>query len=294
MSAGQNNDEKFYLKLVREMDLAMWVNLDLCFMEDESSHIGVKAKVAVSDRQAQFGRFGSRKLPRAARCLKGLQDLAPGRSRLGCPLAVWLASAVQMACREHRQKDRCLPLMLNSCALPSEFGRLMKHGPVRPRTGTTGYLSLLVSPSEEEEDGKIGLQEASLLLGSRLMILICPLLESIKAGDQNSRAWDFLTCVRGLKLAVLPYQALNSEASSHRIRRQKFQEGSWQSEKPVARNERSTRLAATWSKIPLEVQHACKQAARSIRDVMLGQGRRHFTFPRLAVQRLEETMLEPN
>ena len=120
------------------------------------------------------------------------------------------------------------------------------------------------------------------------------MLRTVKAGDQNSRVWDFtypevlqvfMASARDLELPVVPRQARHSGPSMHfacggRALVEVQMRGGWQNKKSVARY----RLAATWSKIPREVQCACEQAAKSIQDVMLGHGVRHDFLPLPGVQ----------
>ena len=70
-------------------DLAIAQYLNSLFWKGEQPHKGEKFRAAWLHRYPDFGRIGSRKLPRSWRALKGWRRLCPARSRLPMPLCVW-------------------------------------------------------------------------------------------------------------------------------------------------------------------------------------------------------------
>jgi len=66
------------------------------FLAGEQADQGEKLMASIMHAHPAFGRYGSRKLARSWRALKGWRKLTPARSRVALPLGFWCALAWAM------------------------------------------------------------------------------------------------------------------------------------------------------------------------------------------------------
>eukprot|EP00439_Symbiodinium_sp_Y106_P072996 s2660_g13.t1 len=248
-----------------EVDDALVKMFNHLFKEGEGSSTGDYILAALIDRFPQFGKLGSRKIPRSM----------AGSARL----------------------EKVVPISLAACLPPRDLVRhqledgallkLRKMGLVPPTKGVTGSWSVVTSLSETDDVSETGTKDDSVLVDSSWLWLqfAGPLFQALSRGRPMDRVWEFdysqylpvfHDCCSDLKLSLVPYQARHSGPSIDRSTNVRTQEevrkkGGWQSRQSVARYEKSGRLAATWQGLNQSVQLACRSAERYIEEIMLGR-----------------------
>lgn len=242
---------------------------------------------AVLHNYPDYGRNGSRNLPRVWRAIKGFRKLCPGKSRLAYPLAVWCAIATRMKQLGRLRMALFLVVAISSYARPSELLRLRVFSLVRPSHGVTSSWALLLSPEERPERSKTGDYDVSIALDSPwLTSWSGPLFKILKENHPEEELWDFdyseytkifrkVTKELGIE-QVTPYQTRHSGPSIDRARGYRTQSevqkrGQWKAVKSVMRYEKAARLAATFNALPNDLQLHCRLCEESLGEIMLGR-----------------------
>eukprot|EP00439_Symbiodinium_sp_Y106_P076622 s190_g15.t2 len=224
------------------------------FKEGEGSSYGDYTMAALMDKLPQFGAAG------------------------------WTKSASGMEMSPRLEK--ALPISLEACLSPQPppgldlppLMKLRKLGLVRPTRGITSFWSVVTSLAETSDISKTGSKDDSVLIDSQWLIFANPLFEELARGDKMEFVFKFdypsylkvfREACRDLRLEIVPYQTRHSGPSIDRAKNVRTQEevrkrGNWMSRK-------AGRLAATWQKLDVEVQLACRSAERYIEAIMLGQ-----------------------
>lgn len=205
-----------------QTDVALVLFFNRRFKEGEGSSTGDYTLAALMDHDPAFGRLGSRRIPRAWRCIRGWQKLCPTRSRLAFPLAVWAAISWRMVKRGHLQKAVFNLLQVSTYHRPGALMKLRKLGLVRPSAGITKHWAVITSLTETADVGKTGAKDESVLLDSTWTAFLHPILEELTKGGKMDVVWNFSyaeylsvfrSCCRELKIDAVPYQA------RHRVHR---------------------------------------------------------------------------
>ena len=239
---------------------------------------------ALMDHDPAFGRLGSRRIPRARRCIGGWRKLCPVRSRLAFPLAVWAAVSWRMVERGHLQKAIFNLIQLSTYHRPGALLKLRKMGLVRPTPGISEHWAVITSLTETSDVGKTGAKDESVFLDSKWIRFLHPLLEELKKGKKMDYVWNFnygeylsvfRSCCQDLKIDLVLYQARHSgpsmdRASNFRTQEEVRQRGGWVSRQSVARYEKAGRLAASWQKLESSVQITCRAAETNLEAIILG------------------------
>jgi hypothetical protein len=277
----------------RDIDSALVTFFNAKYAEGEGAHHGDYVLAAFMDRVPEFGKYGSRKIPRAWRNLKGWRKLCPSRSRLAYPLPVWCAISWQMVCMGHVQKAVFNLMQVSTYLRPGSLLKLKKMGLVKPTHGITGNWSVVTSLSETSDISKTGTKDDSILMDSPWLHFLGPLMSQLSKGKPLEPVWSFdyseylsvfHECCLKLKLSIVPYQARHSGPSIDRARSFRTQEevrkrGGWMSRSSVARYEKAGRLAATWQTLDHRVQLTCLSAERYLEEIMLGQDYPNIPLP---------------
>ena len=79
-----------------QVDQALVDYMNHQFLNGHQAFVGDRLIASWIHHRPQYGRAGSRRMPRALRALKGWRKLCPGRSRTPYPLAVWCGMAVTL------------------------------------------------------------------------------------------------------------------------------------------------------------------------------------------------------
>ncbi|OLQ04427.1 hypothetical protein AK812_SmicGene12519 [Symbiodinium microadriaticum] len=251
--------------------------LNQLYLEGHQSYKADRLMAAFLHRYPEFGRLGSKKLPRTWRGLKGYRRLTPGRTRKAYPLAVWAAIATEMKRTGYLRMGLFLLMAVSSYARPSELLRAKACSLLRPAAGVTKTWSLLLSPEEENVKSKTGDFNVSLLLDSPWLVTWCEQPFSfLKSCHPTTPLWDFgypeyaevfRNVTARLGVDATPYQTRHSGPSIDRARNYRTllevqKRGQWKSYKSVARYEKSASLARSWEELSMNFRvHAelCEQ-----------------------------------
>jgi len=258
------------------------------FLEGHPAHKGEKILASFMHQNPDFSRYGSQKLPRTYRALKGWRRLSPGTSRKAWPLAVWCAVVSEMKRLGQLQMALFTMLGLSSYSRPSELLRCRVFSLVRPAPSVTEHWCLLLNPEEHPARSKTGTFDDSLVLDSAyLRPWSAPLMRQLTSRPNNQMLWDFDygqyakvfgQIARQMGIDITPYQLRHSGPSIDRSRNSRSllevqKRGRWKSHKSVARYEKSGRLAANFQMLPVVLQQHCLAAESHLVEVMLGQAR---------------------
>ena len=279
--------------LDEDMDSALVIFFNQKYLEGEGAHVGDYTLAAIMDANPSFGRQGHRHLPRAWRSLKGWRKLCPARSRLAFPLAVWCAISWRMVQRGHLQKAIFNLMQVSTYHRPGALLQLRKLGLARPTSGITRHWSVVTSLTETDDISKTGTKDDSIVLDSKWITFMGPILEQLKKGKPLDRVWNFnyaeylsvfRSCCKDLRIDLVPYQARHSghsidRASNVRTQEEVRKRGGWMARQSVARYEKAGRLAATWQKLDSATQLTCKAAEANIEAIILGQHYPNIALP---------------
>ena len=154
------------IKRSEQIDEALVVYLNHLFWLGNQPHRGDKLLAGLLHAYPEFGKYGSRKVPRTWRALRGWRRLCPGRSRKPFPLAVWAAVASELRRRGYVSMAVFVLVALSSYSRPSELLRCTVYSLVPPLRNTLNEWSLLLSPEQEGHPSKTGEYDTSLTLDS--------------------------------------------------------------------------------------------------------------------------------
>ena len=182
---------KLRFRTDEEVDTVLVEFFNMRYRAGEGSSVGDYTLAALLDKHPEFGRLGSRKIPRAWRCLQGWRKLCPSRSRLAYPLAVWCAISWRMVVRGHVAKALFNLLQVSTYLRPGTLLKLRRMGLVRPTSGVTGHWSVVTSLTETADVSKTGTKDDSVLLDSEWLQFASPLLEELTRGSKLDKVWRF-------------------------------------------------------------------------------------------------------
>jgi hypothetical protein len=176
-------------------------------------------------------------------------------------------------------------VLLGHCGYlrPSTNMNLRKVCLVEPVRGASRHWGLLLHASEFGQRSKTGSTDDAVLLDNedlKWMDVIYPVL---KAGNPRERLWsftypqlamEFKRAVTSLDLDAVPYQLRQSGPSWDRLQNRRTLEeiqkrGQWKAFSSVARYEKSTRVMATYGKLPQETRNRCERLTRDLERLML-------------------------
>ncbi|CAK0872205.1 unnamed protein product, partial [Prorocentrum cordatum] len=160
------------------------------FFPGEQAHRGAKLLAALMHAELGFGWCGSRRVPGAWRALKGLRRLAPGRSRRPEPLCLWAGRANEMASRGEPRMALFVLVSVSTYLRPSSLLALRPESFLAPKR-PDGHWSLLAHPAERGVPDQIGGLDHSMLLDSRWLQFISPLLSTLSKQAEGKEAWGF-------------------------------------------------------------------------------------------------------
>ncbi|CAE7731551.1 unnamed protein product [Symbiodinium sp. CCMP2592] len=282
------NHKRGSLATPPEVDKYLTAYMNDLFLQGHPAHRGDKLMAGWMHCHPEFGRCGSKRLPRAWRSLKGWRRLSPGQSRKAFPLAVWAAIACELVSRGFLRMAIFTMVALSSYARPSSLLACLVWQLVAPTPQVTKYWSLLLDVEEKGKPSKTGLYDNSVLLDSSYLQPWGPVLfKELAKGRKDSNLWDFTygelssainAVTKALGLEITLYQARHSGPSIDRAQDIRSQlevqrRGQWMSHKSVIRYERGARLASNFQSLPYRLQQHCLLAERLLGDVMLGRRR---------------------
>ena len=249
----------------KEIDAGIVKFMNRCFWLGEQAHKGEKLLAAFMHERPDFGRLGSRKLPRSWRALKGWRRLSR---------RPWLLMAVYTM------------VALSSDARPAELLRSTTYSLVPPVLLATAEWTLLLSPEHLGQPGKTGEYDLSVALDSSYLKPWSPTVFALlKKQPANTPLWgfnygdyvaEFQKACKTLNFDLSPYQMRHSgpsidRASNWRSPLEVQKRGGWKSAKSVTRYEKSARLGAAFLELPLRVRQHCQWCEEHLGDVILNR-----------------------
>ena len=269
-----------------QVDQALVDYMNHQFLNGHQAFVGDRLIASWIHHRPQYGRAGSRRMPRALRALKGWRKLCPGRSRTPYPLAVWCGMAVTLKQMGYPLMSVFLMICLSTYCRPSQLFSLQAFGLVPPATGVTGSWSVLLNAEEHGVPSKTGEFDVSISLNSPYLKGWGPTaFKALKKGQPNRSLWNFdygqyLAAFKKasgqMGLALQPYHTRHSGPSIDRSRDWRSplevqKRGQWKTAKSVARYEKSARLAKTWELVPRATKDFCLQCEAHFGDVVSGR-----------------------
>ena len=273
---------------LQDPDMSIAQYLNSLFWKGEQPHKGEKFLAAWLQRCPDFGRVGSRKLPRSWRALKGWRRLCPTHSRHPMPLCVWAAVAVELVKMQQARMALFVLLSVSTYARPSELLRCLTRCLVRPTASALHEWAILLAPTELETPTKTGEFDHSVPLDSQyLKPWITILLEALKTQHPNSCLWDFQhseylsafkTASERLQMNLSPYQTRHSDPSIDRAKKLRTlhevqKRGNWRSTASVLRYEKAGRLSLSYQSLKPHIREYCDNCEALLGEVLLGKRR---------------------
>ena len=269
------------------MDAALVEYFNTLYLSGHQGHRGEKILAALLDRYPQYGRLGSKKIPRAWRAVRGWRKLTPGTSRRPESLGFWSAVAVELVRQGQLQMAVFTLLSLSAYLRPSEAMGLRRGDVIAPATGVTQHWSLLVAPSERGLATKTGEMDVSVAMDSKWTAGWLPrILKVLSSGEAESCVWrftyrDFTKLFAKIVAQIgapstVPYQWRHSGLSIDRSRLYRTQDevqkrGRWRVVKSVMRYEKHARLAESTHRFSAAMQAHFQNCEAQLADVVLGR-----------------------
>ena len=238
---------------------------------------------AVLAKFPEFGRMGSRRLPRAGRCLVGWRRLCPKHSRVPYPWPVWCLIAAELAKDGFFLMSVAVLLMVDAYLRPSELLSLRRSSLLPPAPWTGRAWSILLFPEKELPRSKTGESDDTIMLNSARTMWMDAVWRTLAAGKPDELLFPFgygpffkmLTATgRRHGLDLVPYQGRHSgisidRAENARSHMEAMKRGRWRSERSVRRYEKAGRLNDVWTRLPANTKASAEKAERRIKSVIL-------------------------
>ena len=234
----------------------------------------------------EWGKFGSRTIPRAWRALRGWRRRCPSRSRRPWPLEVWAAMAWKLAQAGQWQMALYVLLLVTTYMRPGEGLQLRRGDLVPPAPGILTHWSILLFPQERVAASKTLAKDDSLVIDAEWMPWWDKVLPELARGDASSRVWsfsyaDFVPVFKQAAAALgipslVPYQARHSGASidsagRHRSIPEIQRRGRWKTLASVQRYERHAQLGKSASLLSDRQRYVFRWALERLEALVLGR-----------------------
>ena len=252
--------KKLSLQTAEQIDESLVQFFDHCYRRGGAPHLGEKTLSAVMHFYPEFGRYGSRKIPRAGRSLQGWRKVVPGRSRRPYPFNFWAAVCVNMIQRRLTSMAAMTLMMVDTYMRPGEAMGLLREDLLPPVSGISARWTLVIRPEERPERTKTGEADDCAMWDSPRLQWFSAVLAVLCEGGRDKPVFEFTypsyaaefkkTCLSLGVEGVVPYQARHSGASLDRLhQRRTLQEvmkrGRWKVQKSLVRYEKHGRIQAT-------------------------------------------------
>ena len=226
---------------------------------DQASR-GEKLLAALCHMAPEWGRLGTRKIPRSWIALRGWRKRCPSRSRRPFPIGVWFALAWKMILDEEWLMAMYTVMMLCLYLRPGEALTVRRGDLVPPSFGSASCWSLLLFPEERKARSKTGAKDDSLLFDTVWCKWLNQVVSEFAKGPKEEHIFPFsydeyLKVFKKARVelripALVPYQARHSGPSVDRMKGFRDladiqRRGRWMSSASVQRYERHARLGQT-------------------------------------------------
>ena len=272
-----------------EVDTALVNFFNVEYLSGHQAWNGEVTMAALMHYFPNYGRYGTQKIPRAWRNLKGWRKLTPQRSRRPHPLRLWTGMSLDLVARGYAQMAVFIMISLSCYLRPTTAMRIRRCDLIPPQRGISQHWCLLASPEDAGVPGKTGTYDDRFVLDSSY--LAGQVLTVLRADGSSACVWafdwpDFLRQWRLSKARLgvrdlVPYMLRHSGASidrqSHaRLHTEVQKRGIWKQHRSMARYEKGARLGATAATYDLRLRAYLDACDGQLEAALLG---RATSFP---------------
>ena len=234
----------------------------------------------------EFGRLGTRTIPRSWRALRGWRRLCPARSRSPHALAIWSGISVEFLRMRLLSFAIYLMMMVASYTRPSELLSAQRRDLQKPVANVSSHWQLLLFPEERPERSKVYAANDSIELSVKWAPWLPTICEALSRGNPEELIFQFTyadfmksfsEALRNLGLPkIVPYQARHSgpsidAAMGLRNRSEIKARGRWSADKSVLRYEQRARLTQSFNKLPVALQSYLTECEEKLGDLLCGK-----------------------
>ena len=228
-----------------------------------------------------YSRFGSRRLPRTLRALRGWRLLSPSYSREPWDWLVWCALAMALISAGRFLAAIATLVMVEAYLRPGEMLSLEPASLLPPRAGREDW-ALLLFPQHRPERSKAGASDDTVMMDSRGTRGLRSVLAALSRSGRKKvfpftyaeYAQWFGEAAAQIKVSLVPYQGRHSGASLDRSSNYRSlpdvkKRGRWSSNKSVQRYEKTGRLQKTWRELSARQKAHFLRCEKLLADVVV-------------------------
>jgi len=262
--------------------IVAWMNVQYAL--GESFHIGEKMLAGWKFLYPDFGKDGSRKLPRVLRSLKGWRKLMPAVARSSTPWAVVAFIALMLARAGRRAMALWVLVGFGNYFRPATSMRMRKCDLIPPKKGVSEYCCFLTHPQEMCVPSKTGTWDESVKWDVKHLMWMSRAFAILVRGEPQSPLWPFTyleLCKEIAKVTkrwgiqFVPYQLRHAGPAHDRLENARSQEevqkrGGWKAQRSMVRYEKSARVSADFAALEEGLQRQCLAAPALLQSAILG------------------------
>ena len=235
----------------------------------------------------EFSSFGSHKLPRFRRALKGWRRRTPARSRRPHVWSMWSMLAWHLFLHGHWLMGIYILWCVCLYTRPSELLSVRRRDIQRPVKGMTSRYQLLLFPEERPSRSKTYAANDTIEMHCEWAPWLEQTAAALADGNPNELVFpfsypEFVTEVqhstKKLKVKMVPYEARHSGPSIDAARlcrsRQEIKaRGRWAQDRSVLRYEQRARLVRSFNELSAEQQALAERCEEMLEAMILGRCR---------------------
>ena len=271
------------LKEDEKVDALLVAFMNSMYQEGHRSWKGERVFAGLLCLAPQFGRYGTARLPRAIRALKGWRRLTPSFSRRPLTWAVWCAMATEL----YRMGEPLLGVLVlvsvEAYLRPSEALSLRPESFLEPTTSAVNEWIILLFPQSGTKRSKVGEADDTISLDSGRMPWMGEVFRILTKRTTGQKIWDvtyesfarsFRRAAASLRIDAVPYQMRHSGASIDRATERRTLEsiakrGRWLSQKSVRQYEKMGRLNETWNELDHQQKKYMETCEKELENTFL-------------------------
>ena len=277
------------LRPQEKVDSCLAEHLNHLFCRGLDSSAGEKLMAAWMEKYPAYGRMGSKKTPRAWKCLRSWIRRNPKRSRKPKSWPVVAAVMCRLVARRRWWKALYLGLSWSGWLRPSEGLSLRYKDLIRPASGLSENWALLIAPSETGAVDKVGSQDNTVILDVPETLFMNRIYSELVEGkDMNDLIFEDLTYqdlyaeVRSigeeLNLPNLVLYALTRHSGpSWAMLKGRMdvptamKRGRWKTTASIQRYENAGRVTQEWNSYTPDQKAFFLTCGKAVGNVMLGE-----------------------
>ena len=249
------------------------------------ANLGETLLAALCHAAPEFGKFGSRKLPRFHRALKGWRRRTPARSRAPHTFSMWCSMAWELCARGHFLMALYILWCVCLYMRPSEPLGILRGDLQKPVLNVSRRWQLLLFPEERSDRSKTFAANDSIAMHCQWATWLPLTAEVLADGPKDEVVFNFTypeflveweACRKHLGLKMVPYEARHSgpsvdAAKGLRTRTEIKNRGRWASERSVTRYEQRARLVRSYNLLTAAQQARADYCEAHLGDMLLGR-----------------------